>query len=380
MIAAIWQGILREIRYLSGQKWDLAMLLVVPACILILLGSMFAQGKPSHLPIAIIDQDQSELSQQIYHHLSLNHSLAIYAITDQTLRAEQLLNQNKIWGYVHIPAGAEQRFVQAQDAEISIAFNQSYFSIGNTISNAMLSSSLNALAHFGREGYLANRLPALDAPTPNIKISALYNPELNYELYLEPYMVMAILHLLLCCCVAFSVGQELKRKTLQNWIGSSNLCIALLSKNVVYIAVFCFWTWLWMFWLIEVRGWFVAGSLGLILLGQIFLYSAYAFLSSAVVLATQDLSKSFGLLAVYGGSSLSFAGITLPLNNAPLFTQLWANIIPYTPYAKLQTEQWVVGSPWHISLMPLMILFIYTVLYAALAYMFLKKVSREVSL
>jgi ABC-2 type transport system permease protein len=83
---------------------------------------------------------------------------------------------------------------------------------------------------------------------------------------------------------------------------------------------------------------------------------------------------------VYGGSSLSFAGITLPLNNAPLFTQLWANIIPYTPYAKLQTEQWVVGSPWHISLMPLMILLIYTTIYAALAFIFLKKVSRGVSL
>ena len=91
-----------------------------------------------------------------------------------------------------------------------------------------------------------------------------------------------------------------------------------------------------------------------------------------MVLATQNLSKTFGLIAVYGGSSLSFAGVTLPLNNAPLFTKIWANIIPYTPYAKLQTQQWVVGSPLSTSLLPFFILILYVVLYFILALFLLK--------
>src|SRR5690606_9914692 len=112
--------------------------------------------------------------------------------------------------------------------------------------------------------------------------------DLNYELYLEPYVILAVLHLLLCCCVAFSVGQELKRQTLTSWISNSSIWMALVSKNLVYVAIFSLWTWAWMFWMIEIRGWFVAGSLGLILLAQLLLYSAYAFLSAAVVLTTQD--------------------------------------------------------------------------------------------
>ncbi|MCP5773572.1 ABC transporter permease, partial [Klebsiella pneumoniae] len=189
-------------------------------------------------------------------------------------------------------------------------------------------------------------------------------------------VIPAILHLLLCCCVAFSVGQELKRQTLTRWLSNSSIWMALLSKNLVYVAIFSLWTWIWMFWLIEIRGWFVAGSLSLILSAQFLLYSAYAFLSSAVVLATKDLSKSFGIIAVYGGSSLSFAGVTLPLNNAPLFTQFWSNIIPFTPYAKLQTEQWVIGSPLHISLQAGLMLLIYALVYALLAYLFLKKIAK----
>ena len=373
---AMLAGLLRELRYLLKHKWDLCLVTLAPLFVIVMFSSMFAQGKPEQLPIAVIDQDQSGLSRNIQRYLSLNHTLQISEITDNQADAEYLLNQNKIWGYVHIPAGAEQRLVQAQDAQISIAFNQSYFSVGNTVSSAMLLSTVQAAADFTGQDYLENKIPYLDAPLPNVKISPLYNPGLNYEFYLEPYMIPAILHLLLCCCVAFSVGQELKFQTADQWLNQHSLFSALLSKNLAYILIFSAWTWLWMVWLIGIRGWFVSGHLWLILAAQILLYSAYAFLSSAIVLATKNLSKTFGFIAVYGGSSLSFAGVTLPLNNAPLFTKFWAHIIPYTPYAKLQTEQWVIGSPLSSSLQPFAVLLIYAALYFALAYAFLKKYAK----
>ena len=374
----MWSGMLRELRYLLTHKWDLCLVTLAPLLIIVLFSSMFYQGKPEHLPIAIIDQDQSELSQNIEKYVSHNSTLKIVLISQSPDDVEKLLNQTKIWGYISIPAGAEQRLVQAQDAEISIAFNQSYFSVGNAISSAMLLSTLEASIDFTRQNYLANSLPYLDIPTPNVKISPLYNPSLSYEFYLEPFMIPAILHLLLCCCVAFAVGQELKFNTTGQWLNQHSIFSALLSKVLVYVVIFTAWTWAWMFWLIEIRGWFVAGQLWMILLGQFFFYSAYALISSTVVLATRDLAKSFGFIAVYGGSSLSFAGVTLPLNNAPLFTQFWANIIPYTPYAKLQTEQWVIGSPVSTSLLPLAVLAAYCLFYFSTAYLFLKKYLKGV--
>ncbi|UUS58554.1 MULTISPECIES: ABC transporter permease [unclassified Acinetobacter] len=373
----MFRGILREFRYLMQHKWDLCMVTLAPALVILLFTNMFAQGKPDHLPIAIIDQDQSSLSRNITHFAQLNHTLKVATITPSMDDAEKLLNQTQIWGYIHIPAGAEQRLVQAKDAEISIAYNQSYFSVGNSISSAMLLSTLQAMADFSGHHYLQNTIPYLDAPTPNVKISPLYNPGLNYEFYLEPYMIPAILHLLLCCCVAFSVGEEIKYDTVNQWVNPSSVFQALIAKNLSYVFIFTAWTWAWMFWLIVFRGWFVQGSLLLILLGQLFFYTAYAFISSTVVLATRDLTKSFGFIAVYGGSSLSFAGVTLPLNNAPMFTKFWANIIPYTPYAKLQTEQWVIGSPISISITPLITLIIYCLFYLVLASFFLRKVLKE---
>jgi ABC-2 type transport system permease protein len=369
----MWAGMLRELQYLLKHKWDLCLVTLAPLFVIILFSSMFYAGKAEHLPIAIIDQDQSELSRNIEKYLSHNHTLSIYTVLDNPNEVEHLLNQTKIWGYVHIPAGAEQRMVQAQDAQISIAFNQSYFSIGNGISSAMLLSTVEAIADFAKNSYFENKIPYAELSTANIKISPLFNPNLSYEFYLEPFMIPAILHLLLCCCVAFAVGQELKYGTLNQWVQDKSVLNALLAKNMVYVLIFCFWTWVWLFWLVVIRGWFIAGSLWIILLGQFLLYSAYALISSTVVLATKNLSKTFGFIAVYGGSSLSFAGVTLPLNNAPIFTKFWANIIPYTPYAKLQTEQWVVGSPSFISMIPLAILAAYCIFYFALSSLLLNK-------
>ncbi|MEG1695858.1 MAG: ABC transporter permease [Acinetobacter sp.] len=370
---------LRELRYLKRHKADFFMAIIAPLLVILLFGNMFSSGKAEHLPIVVIDQDQSEMSRKVIHALSVNHTLNVKTITASQDEAEQLINKTEAWGFVLIPEGAEQRLVQAQDAQISIAYNQSFFSIGNTISSAMLISTLNGMADYMGDRYFANVLPYLDVPTPHIKISTLYNPNMSYELFLEPFMVPAVLHLLLCCCVAFAIGQEFKRKTLTEWVNSKQIISSLLGKILVYVFIFCAWTWCWMFWLAHIRGYFIAGSLSLILLAQFLLYFSYAVISSTVVLATKDLPKTFGFIALYGGSSPSFSGITLPLNNAPAFTQFWSMIIPYTPYAKLQTEQWVIGSDLLVSFIPLSILLVFSALYFGLSIRLLKKNVQEQS-
>ncbi len=372
------KGIWREIRYLLEHKWDLCLVTLAPLFLIVLFGSMFYSGKAEHLPVAVIDQDHSQLSHTIQRFLGYQHAIDVHYVTDQSDQVEHLLNQTEIWGYIHIPAGAEQRLVQTQDPQISIAYNQSFYSIGNTISTAMSLGTLQGIAAYTGTEYLQQSIPYIDVPTPNVKISTLYNPSLSYEFYLEPFIVPAILHLLLCCCVAFSVGQELKQQHDRTaWVNQGAVLQAILSKNLLYVLIFCLWTWAWMFWLVSIRGWFVAGEFWLILLAQFLFYLAYALISTTMVLATKNLSKTFGLIAVYGGSSLSFAGVTLPLNNAPLFTRFWANIIPYTPYAKLQTEQWVVGSPLLISLKPLLLISVYVLIYIILAALLLKRMQRK---
>jgi len=375
----MWTALKRELNYLITHPWDLCLVTLVPAFLIIVFSGMFLDGKPEHLPIAVIDHDHSELSRTIEKHLSLNHTIHIEHGIEQIDQAEDLINRTEIWGYVHIPEGAERSLVQAQDPQISIAYNLSFFSIGNTLSTAVSLATVQGIADYLGNAYLENSLPYVEAPTPNVKISPLFNPTLSYELYLEPFLIPAIMHLLLCCCVAFSVGQELKYQTVKTWLGGHNIFAILFAKTMPYILIFSLWTWAWMFWLTEIRGWSIAGSLWFLLLGQFLFYAAYALLAVCLVLGSKDLLKTFGLIAVYGGSSLSFAGVTLPLNNAPTFTKFWSYIIPYTPYARLQTEQWVVGSPIASSLYPFGLLMLHFSVFLIFALLLIKKTKNGVS-
>ena len=375
----MWRVWRREWVYLWREPWDFCLLMLAPLLVIVMFGSMFYAGKAEHLPIAFVDQDQSQLSRSIYKHLSLNHTLDIALQTDSMLEAEQAINQTQVWGYVLIPKGAEAKLTALQDPSIGIAYNQSYFSIGNSISSAMQRSTIEAMADFVRNGHLRQNIPALQGPMPGIKLSALYNPDMSYELFLEPFVVPAVLHLLLCCCVAFAIGQEQKRGTTQTWLQAASLSQALFGKILVYVTVFWLWTTVWMVWLVGIRGWFVSGNLPLLLSGLWLFYLAYALIAAALVLLTQDMARTFGILAVYGGSSMSFAGVTLPLNNAPWFTQFWSNIIPYTPYIRLQTEQWVVGSPAVTSLSHLAVLLLYCMLFAWVSLKGMQRLQKKVA-
>ncbi|SDC05938.1 ABC transporter permease [Acinetobacter boissieri] len=374
MLQAIW----RELHYLKTHKWDLSMLTLAPLLIIIIFGSMLLEGKPEHLPITVIDQDQSQLSAKITDYLALNHSLYIQLETNDQSHAERKLNETQIWGYVIIPSGAQKRLVQGQDAQIAIAYNQSFFSIGNTISSAMLKSTAEATADFLAKNHFQNNIPYLDISTPHINVSPLFNPTLNYELFLEPFLIPALLHLIICCSIAFSVGQEMKFNTVHTWLDNTSFSEAIFAKCLVHSIILFGWSLLWLFWLTIIRGWFIAGSSLLLCVGLFLLYFSYALIITAVTLALKDLTRTFGLIAIYGGSSLSFAGITLPLNNAPLFTQFWSNLIPYTPYVKLQTEQWVVGSPIYISLPSLCLLFLFCLIGYVISFFCLKKLSKQV--
>ncbi|MBF7682680.1 ABC transporter permease [Acinetobacter sp. B5B] len=373
MLKAIW----RELTYLKTHLWDLSMLTITPLLIIIIFSSMLMQGKPEHLPIAIIDQDQTQLSANITDYLTLNHSLYIQLHTNNQTDAEKALNQTNIWGYVIIPEGAEKRLVQGQDAQIAITYNQSFFSIGNTISSAMLQSTAEATIDFLKNNHFRNNIPYLDISTPHIKISPLFNPTLNYELFLEPFLIPALLHLIICCSISFSVGQEIKFKTIRQWLDHTSFSQAIFAKAIVHTTILFGWSLLWLFWLTVIRGWFIAGNIFLLLAALFLLYLSYALLITAMTLALKDLTRTFGMIAIYGGSSLSFAGVTLPLNNAPLFTQFWSNLIPYTPYVRLQTQQWVVGSPTQISIPPFLILILFCMIGYLLSLFCLKKISKQ---
>lgn len=331
------------------------------------------QGSPRHLPIVVVDQDHSSYSRQIIRNLQASPSLSIYAFEPSMPLAQVHVRQLKAWGVVHIPPQAELNLTRAKSPQIASYYNEAFFSIASTVSGG-ISSAVNAATRQQQEELIRRLgLPPLDFNLPVIQVTPLYNPQLSYELFLGPFAVTAILHLLIACCVAASVGRELPTTSMTAWLGQQSLITALFAKIAPYILIFSLWCAVWMAWMVGIRGWSIEGSVLLLLAAQVLLFTAYALFAAMAVLAFKDINTGLSSVAMYAGSSLSFAGVTLPTIGAPLFTRIWSESLPYTAYSKIQTQQWIVGSPVQTSLPSFFALGLFVLGFGALSVLLLKR-------
>lgn len=369
----------REITFLRHSPWDLGLITLGPLLVILLLAWMLAAGVPRHLPIAVVDEDGSALSRELLRHLQATPSVQVAARPASLPEAFALLRSARVWGVVLVPAGAQARLQRGQEAGVTHFYNESFYSIAGAIESGVTAAVRTGVNEFRLEAAHRRGLPSIRAEGPGLKIVPLYNPQTSYELFLEPLAVMAILHLLLACAAAGALGRELRDGTLATWLrGAPGQPLALLlGKLAPYVLVFCAWTLLWLIWLAGWRGWKVQGSLVLLLSGQFLLYAAYATIAAWLALKIRDLASTLSLLAVYAGSSISFADVTLPIANAPLFTRFWSQIIPYTAYARLQMEQWVIGSPVQASLSHIAVLLLFTLIPVGLAWRLLSAASEK---
>ncbi|ONG38986.1 hypothetical protein BKE30_10460 [Alkanindiges hydrocarboniclasticus] len=372
----MWAAFWRELNFLKHSYWDLALVTLAPLLVIIFLASMLAQGSPRHLPIVVVDQDHSAYSRQIIRNLQATPALSVYAYEPTMPLAEQHLKQLKAWGVVHIPAQAQANVLHGRSPEIASYFNEAFFSIASTVAGGV--NSAVSAATREQQHTLIRQLgvPPIEFNLPTIQVTALYNPQLSYELFLEPFAVTAILHLLLACCVAASIGRDFITGSDREFSSTKKSGAALnllFGKLLPYIIIFSLWCFLWTVWMTGFRGWVIQGNVLLLLAGQVLLFTAYALFATTIVLLAKDINTGLSMVAIYAGSSLSYAGVTLPTIGAPLFTRIWSNSLPFTAYAKLQTQQWIIGSPWQTSLTPLLILVSFVAGFLLLSLLLLKR-------
>ena len=124
---------------------------------------------------------------------------------------------------------------------------------------------------------------------------------------------------------------------------------AVAGKLAPYLLLFTAYGTLSLLWLAAIRGG-VAGSAVLLVAAQAAMYLAYGGIALLLVGATRNMGTSLSLTGLYAGTSLAFSGATFPVQGAPLFAQVWSQLLPFTAYLKLQAQQLDLGAAWTASL------------------------------
>lgn len=330
--AAGWR---REIARLRGSPWDLALMTLAPLLALLLMAALFVEGSPHQLPIAVVDADHSATSRALTRVLDTSHAVQVAAQPADLESAWPWVRRGEVWAVLHIPAGLERDVLRGDPAAVLVYRNAAFYSVsalaGRGIGTAVEALNTELLARLGRQ----HGLPAVRVEAPRVQATVLFNPTLSQEWFLQALLQPGTLHVLMSALVVMALARGAAPGGLPALAGQLAPCVL----------AFTAWQWAGTAWLCGWRGYGVAGSLGLLLLGQFVLYACYAAVAAFVALALRDAYTALSAVALYGGPAMTFSDATLPVAGGPLFTQLWSQALPFSAYIKLQMEQMFMGAP-----------------------------------
>ncbi|PAT39097.1 ABC transporter [Vandammella animalimorsus] len=366
-MAAFWPSLRRELRLLRRRPWDSAMLTWVPALAVALLCATFSAGLPRGLPIAVWNEDAGALARQLQRMLQASPGLRLAEPVHSAAQAQQALQAMRVYAVLHIPRHTEQRIQQGQGAALTLLHNAQMGTHSGLIERDVrqvvgtLSAGLEMQAS-ARRGTPAQALPIWREPL-TLELRPLFNPSGNYEAFLALALIPALLHVLAMTAGAWTVGRELRDRSLGDWLLpappavpgapaapvpdlprcwaiatalTGKLAPAWLSLSLVGMAG--------MLYLTQWRGWQAAGSLAWVLLALASLVAASLVIGGLLAAATRSLRTALSFSGLLAAPAFAFSGVGFPLLAMSPGAHAWAVAMPYTHYIRLQIEQLQMGA------------------------------------
>ena len=349
---AFVRSALRECARLRADPWDLALATWIPLLALALLAWMFTAGVPRELPVAVVDHDNSAVSRELVRTLDAVPGLRVASRPAGLPQAWSEVRAVRTFAVVHVPAGTERQILRGGSAVVFAHYNASHQTAGQTVLRGIGEAVQATSAHLvRREVALAGGPQAARQPPLRVQATVLANAARSYEHFLLGLLFPALLHLAACLAMVSALGRELRDGSAGAWLGEcgDHLLPAVAGKLAPYLLLFTAYGTLSLVWLAAIRGG-VAGSAVLLIAAQAAMYLAYGGIALLLVGATRNLGTSLSLTGLYAGTSLAFSGGTFPVQGAPLFAQVWSQMLPFTAYLKLQAQQLDLDAAWTASL------------------------------
>lgn len=360
--AAFREGLRREIRFLRSSFWDFALISWIPLMLMAVVAVQLAPGVMRDLPIAVVDEDGGAIARELVRRLDASPGLRVAARPPDMPEAERLVRSRTAYAVVLIPRGTQRAVLRGETAGLTIFYNASY----STPSGAAL-RDIGDVVQGHAQRLAADQTAAIEPskvrpPPIAARTTILFNPQGSYELQLVALLHPALLHLIFMVAVASALGRELRDGTIGAWLGGKpwpEAAAAVAGKVAIYLVVFMGWGVLVTFYLAGLRGWPVLGSPLVLLAGYAAMYLAYVGVTLLATSLTLSMGKALSIAGLYAGASFAFAGAIFPIESASGFARLWSAILPYTAFAKLLAEQWMMGSPAGISVPHILVLLIF---------------------
>lgn len=317
------------------------MMLFIGAPILygVLIGHVYQHGKVTEMPVIVVDEDNSPMSETFIDMMNDNETIAVARLLPSMFDSKEVAIEHDATVIVHIPKGFAAGVQQKRVPEITIFVDGS-----NTLTSNSAAMAVNVCAMTMKAGVQIETLMKQGVP-PNIAAEQ-YEPfkttmikqnirSGNYLYFMLPGVLIIVLQQVLLLGLALSFSAEFENGTFAELVEKMKNPLGLILVKVmpyilmsvgILLLYWVFGKWYEMplyadFW------WFVLCTFVFML--------AVCFIGVLVSMVLPSQLKATEILMVIATPAFILSGFTWPSSLMPGWVQLIADVIPSTHYLRI---------------------------------------------
>ena len=367
----------RECQWLFHDRVALLLIFGVPLFAFVVLTTVFSRPVIRELGVTVVDEDRSEASRALVDYVAASPSLKIVDRSGTLSTAARDIRSGKSISAIYIPPDFERDLEAARRPQVVGFYNQQFLTAAG-IASSGLSDTLSAAAAAAAPAKRAAPSPSAIGTLASETI-VLVNPQKNYAQFLLRALLPMIIHVVITLTAGYSVGSEFRRRNVREWLESAggDPVIALVGKLAPLFGIF--------FLIMLVEPLLLEGVLQVPFKGDVplmiaagaLLVAAYLSLGALLQLLAGDLATGLGLAGLFVSPAFGYAGVGFPAVGMNAFAQVWSAILPLRWYMAVLLGQAARGLPVSDSAGPFAALAGLTVLYAGLALLRMRSITRN---
>ena len=348
MFKALSTAFLSEIQEIKESYYRLLLITIFPLLSFVLMISIFYKGVAFELPIAVVDNDKSELSRKLLFNISTSPTLKIFSYASSAKDALDLVKSSRVYGVLIIPANFQRDTLLKTQPQVTAMLNTQYILIGKILTAALIET----VAHSAAEVEFVQNLSisqngdmALHTISPiGLQITPFFNTYKNYFLFLVSALLPAIWQIFIVIATIVSFGTLFKAQKERDYFGTQYITSKIIGKLLPYTIVFTLMGAPFLAYIYGTLGWHFEGSLSITIFGMFLTVVAYQVIALFLFIIGFDYARTLSLGAVYTAPAFAFLGVTFPIYNMNSFALFWREILPISHYMQLQISQANYGA------------------------------------
>lgn len=373
----------REFRLFFKDTTLLSVFLLAPILYAVIFGFVYQEGKLQNLPVLVVDQDNTPLSNQLIDMLNDNEKLKVVKIKYNNVATNEEMLEHKAVVVVVIPDRFEASVLQKRYPEINTYINTTNLLTANMASQGVQTTlgtfsagiNMQSIKKTGK-----NNIQAASQYEPfKVNYIRLFNQSGNYLSYMWPGVLAVILQQVLLLGMAVSFSREYENKTFNSELlnRTHSAFTAILVKVLPFWILSAFT--LGMFYIFHfIFKAPIPAPLGKYMVTTALFIMSVSFLGVTVSALLPNSLKATQVLMLLATPAFIIGGYSWPLEAMPTGVRVLASIIPLTPFLNAHKLMLFQHAELYQVAEYLKHLAILLVVYAVLAYLAVKiKMLRE---